>query len=579
MIYTFFDFGSTFVKYCKYDSNKNECLDVHKIEFPSAISSDNGSYEVDLQAINHIIEKLASRATEDNCAKIFISVQMHGFILRQNNNFSNYISWRDTTGNIYDHDFEDVDWDLRGTSKKKNLPILKMKKKAISQCEFFTLGSYIAYKLCGQNCTHITDAAASGFYNGDTAKREDTIFHNICLPQATMEFKKIGYYENIEIFTPVGDHQISFYGSYADTDAYFLNIGTASQISVIAESGKNYNGCEARPYFSKGVRLYTKSALPGGKELYNGIDDRTLYNAYKAALSELPEKNMIIVGGGACEYHRETIESALASLGLNYTFINNHVAMKGLIRMITENELKIGTMLSEIAFTNFPIFIKNSGLDFFILDNEHGAFDYSDIASLSTKSHLVDSKMIVRLSDNTRMNITKFCDMGVTGFLLPMTNTADDIKKVVEYAMYSPTGKRGISLTRAHTLYNPPKLAEYMCSANMNMSIYAQIETMAGVNNVDDILDVEGVSGIIIGPNDLSCDMDCIGRKEPVKECIRRLAEACKSKNKSCGIITTDKELIKFAIEAGVTMISYGSELNMIADSCKRIKEINYENI
>ena len=65
-----------------------------------------------------------------------------------------------------------------------------------------------------------------------------------------------------------------------------------------------------------------------------------------------------------------------------------------------------------------------------------------------------------------------------------MTNTADDVRKVVEYAKYSPIGKRGISTMRAHTLYAPPSLAEYMLEANERVKVYAQIETELGVKNI-----------------------------------------------------------------------------------------------
>lgn len=233
--------------------------------------------------------------------------------------------------------------------------------------------------------------------------------------------------------------------------------------------------------------------------------------------------------------------------------------------------METGTMLSEIPFVNFPIILKNAGFDFFILDSEHGAFDYSVISQLIMNSKLVGFPIIIRISDNNRMNITKFMDMGVTGLLLPMTNTKADMEKVVEYAKYAPIGKRGISTTRMHTLYNPPRLEEYMQLANKATKIYAQIETKAGVENSFEILSVDGVDGVFIGPNDLSCDLNCIGDKEPILDCIKKVSDNAKYLNKQCGIITTDKTYIEYAKECKVDAISYGSELHMIIDSCQNI--------
>ncbi|MBR5011061.1 MAG: hypothetical protein IKY12_00730, partial [Clostridia bacterium] len=163
-------------------------------------------------------------------------------------------------------------------------------------------------------------------------------------------------------------------------------------------------------------------------------------------------------------------------------------------------------------------------------------------------------------------------DAGTDGFLLPMTNTAEDIKKVVEYAKYAPIGKRGISTMRAHTLYNPPSLSEYMPLANEFVKVYAQIETAKGVESIEKILNVNGVDGVFIGPNDLSCDLGCIGDNAPVLEAIEKVANAARKSGKPWGIITTTKELIEKATLCGASMFSYGSELNMLANECKKIR-------
>ncbi len=234
--------------------------------------------------------------------------------------------------------------------------------------------------------------------------------------------------------------------------------------------------------------------------------------------------------------------------------------------------MKLGTMLSEVAFSNFPIILKNNGFDFVLVDSEHGAFDYSTLLDIAMKAKLAGIDCIVRLSDNSRRDITKMMDGGMTGLLLPMTNTPEDIMQVVKYAKYAPVGVRGISTTRIHTLYNPPKLELYMKQANDYTKIYAQIETKQGVDNCFDIISVEGVEGVFVGPNDLSCDLNVLtGDDKPLYDAIAKVGEDAKRAGKPWGIITTKQSLIDFAKEHGATMLSYGSELNMIIDSCKKI--------
>ena len=235
---------------------------------------------------------------------------------------------------------------------------------------------------------------------------------------------------------------------------------------------------------------------------------------------------------------------------------------------------KKGTMLSEVAFSNFPIIAKNCGLDFIIIDNEHGAFDLSSMATMIMNANLIGINVIVRVGDSGRGIITKLADMGVKGFLRPMTNTKEEIEELVAYAKYSPVGKRGISTTRAHTLYQPPRLEEYKKTANEQMGIYAQIETKAGVDNIESILDSQGVEGVFIGPNDLADDLDVKAGSEPIMECIRRVADVAGKIGKPWGIITTDKGLIECAKNNKVDLISYGSELNMLINGCKKIQEV-----
>ena len=207
-----------------------------------------------------------------------------------------------------------------------------------------------------------------------------------------------------------------------------------------------------------------------------------------------------------------------------------------------------------------------------IVDNEHGSFDYTDLTKIFTVSRLADFTTIVRLPDNGRAWITKCVDAGADGFLLPMTNCAADIAAVVDYAKYAPIGKRGISTMRAHTLYAPPALEKYMPDANKRIKVYAQIETKAGVENIREILAVEGMDGVLVGPNDLSCDLGCIGDVAPVLECMHSVADAAKEAGKPWGLITTSKTLLEKAAEWGVDMISYGSELHMLQNECKRIR-------
>ena len=234
--------------------------------------------------------------------------------------------------------------------------------------------------------------------------------------------------------------------------------------------------------------------------------------------------------------------------------------------------MRAGMMISEIAFSNMPVLLKNAGLEFCILDCEHGGFDYAEVSRLIMTARLCGLELIVRLANNERKDVVKYLDMGADGLLLPMTNTAEDIRKVADYAKYPPLGHRGISTMRAHTLYAPPPVLEYMPAGNARTKIFAQAETRAGVENIDRILAVPGVSGCFIGPNDLSADYECLGdpNAPPILKAIERVGEAAAAAGKISGMITANKNYLSKAKSCRFTAFCVGSELNAIAEYGKK---------
>lgn len=232
---------------------------------------------------------------------------------------------------------------------------------------------------------------------------------------------------------------------------------------------------------------------------------------------------------------------------------------------------KCGTMLSEISFSNLPVLFKNTGFDYFILDCEHGGFDYSEISKIIMTANLCEIECIIRLADNSRKDIIKFLDMGAKGLLLPMTNSAEDIIKVVNYAKFIPIGKRGISTMRAHTLYNPPDTLTYMEKANDLTKIFAQIETISGIKNIESIMSVNGVYGCFIGPNDLSADYGCLNNDKATQilNSIEIAAITAQKLNKKSGIITSNDAYIDKAKKVCMDYFCIGSELSMLKKAGK----------
>ncbi len=240
---------------------------------------------------------------------------------------------------------------------------------------------------------------------------------------------------------------------------------------------------------------------------------------------------------------------------------------------LNNKQFILGTMLSEVATPNVMRMLKGGGFSYVIVDCEHGYFDYSQTAALIGIANGIELPVIIRIPEIKREVITKYMDMGADGLLVPMTNTREDIEKVIQYAKYAPLGQRGISTQRAHTEYNPPALEDYMKQANERTIILAQIETRQGINNVRDILSVDGVDAVLIGPNDMACDCGTPGNFHTplMQDNILAVIGAAREFNKPSGIIASNISFLKECKEKGMTVFSCNSETGILLSGARKI--------
>lgn len=246
--------------------------------------------------------------------------------------------------------------------------------------------------------------------------------------------------------------------------------------------------------------------------------------------------------------------------------------MEQLKQKVTNRELTLGTMLSELAEPNIVRILKTAGFEFVIIDCEHGYFDLSQTAALIGMGSCCGLPVFVRVPSTRREYITKVMDMGAAGLLVPMVNSAEDARQAVEYAKYTPLGKRGISTQRAHTNYAPPPLEEYLKMANQRTMIMVQLETREALGHIREIAETEGVDALMIGPNDLAADLGMPGQVES-KEILKAAelaAEEAARAGKSSGIITSKKTLIHSCRELGMNLFSCDSEVGMLIKAAKQ---------
>lgn len=242
---------------------------------------------------------------------------------------------------------------------------------------------------------------------------------------------------------------------------------------------------------------------------------------------------------------------------------------------VSQKVLLIGSMISEVALPNLMRIYKAGGLDFAIVDCEHGQFSFSQVADMVAVANAVSLPVIIRIPDNRRENVLKMLELGADGLLLPMADTAEILSQVVKFGKYPPLGKRGLATSRPHCNYNMGKVCDYLEKANQRTMIFGQVETREALNNCSDLLAIEGVDGLFIGPNDLSVDLGIPGDvTDPmIMDAVRRVHHEAEKIGKPLGVITSNQALLQSCYEEGLRLFSISSETGMILKSVKNISK------
>lgn len=241
---------------------------------------------------------------------------------------------------------------------------------------------------------------------------------------------------------------------------------------------------------------------------------------------------------------------------------------------IRGGETVLGMFLSEIAAPNLVRLMQAGGIDFVIVDCEHGCFDYAQVAAIAAVANGIGFPAIVRIPHISRESVQKYLDAGVDGLLVPMLETQAQARMLVELAKYAPEGRRGISTMRPHSNYAPGDLTAYTQAANRRVMLFVQIESLTGVENAGEIAAVKGLDGIFIGPNDLACDMGQLGQfdTEPMDTAIGKVLAAAHSNGLPCGIIASNPAFLQKWAGRGMTLFSCDSELGLLKKGIQDMK-------
>ena len=213
------------------------------------------------------------------------------------------------------------------------------------------------------------------------------------------------------------------------------------------------------------------------------------------------------------------------------------------------------------------------GFDWLWLDMEHGTLDIADIGNIL---RIVQNRpSIVRIPKIDSGIVKRVLDCGPAGIMAPGVNTPEEVEELVELSKYYPKGNRAVGVGRAN--FYGIELMESLKNANDNLMIFVQIETVEGYNNLDKILNVEGLDGIQIGPFDLSTSMGKPGQINDPK--VQSAIIDITKKTKAAGLVistfdTSQKKASEYK-ELGFDLVgSCVDMLTLVQAASKTVKNI-----
>jgi len=237
---------------------------------------------------------------------------------------------------------------------------------------------------------------------------------------------------------------------------------------------------------------------------------------------------------------------------------------------VLRNELVIGTHVA----TSDPVvseILCTAGFDFVWVDAEHGAMDRKDINLHVMSIRGQGVAPFVRVPWNDPVRVKPILDMGPAGIVFPFIKTAEEARLAVASCRYPPEGIRGFAPIRANS-YGAMDCDEYLEMSRTEPWVIVQIEHIDAVNDLEEIIAVEGVDTVVIGANDLSGSIGLLSqiRHPKVMELCDKAAEICRKAHFPFGAsVLWSEENVRDWIQRGVAWIGVDNDLSYLSNGAK----------
>jgi len=213
--------------------------------------------------------------------------------------------------------------------------------------------------------------------------------------------------------------------------------------------------------------------------------------------------------------------------------------------------------------------LAQSGFDFLVIDLEHSQLSLDAAFRLITTTSLAGLPAVVRLPELDRVSYQKLLDSGASGILAPQLDTVADVELGLSFSRYPPLGLRGFSTTTRAGKWGIRSMAEHVRRSNEEITFIPQLESRAALENVEDIVSIDGLDAIFVGRADLSVSMGVSGESPILGRLVSDAIAVCQSRQVLVGTAVSDLVGANARAGDGFDFIVVGDDASMLATSAR----------
>jgi 2-keto-3-deoxy-L-rhamnonate aldolase RhmA len=233
---------------------------------------------------------------------------------------------------------------------------------------------------------------------------------------------------------------------------------------------------------------------------------------------------------------------------------------------LAKGQAVTGTMIVQVRDPAIIQLYAEFGLEYLFIDMEHGSYTLETAADLIQVARLCGITPLVRIGETQYHLYSRILDAGAMGIMTPRVETVDQVRQIIQFTKYPPQGIRGFSRLAAHANFQEINVADFVQNANQNLLNIIQIESRLAVENLESMLAVVGVDGVIIGMDDLSLSLSVPGetRHPLAEEMLEYIVQTCQNKGMPWGLHIPDVARLQTWIQRGMQFVTYSSDVWML---------------